>query len=1128
MSTEVDDEEVSSNHTHVLESGHEILQLCQGENWLKLGVEARGLNLLADTQEEEDDDTCTIKPTPSIIALQEVGQVDYPSDSCFICIDIDGGNITVKDWRSLMDVEDGPFAVCLQKIRDDVAGNEVKYENLEELTRRQMRTLASGDRLVTVAKVANTNDSSNDANTEQGYGKLGLVLTYRRYSGSNNNYNTQVSQLTMSSAAQHLRTLPSTGVEFNYEDSQLTLTDKSNTQQQLLLQNNADGIDSDDETCMDYEEEDDPTQKYPTQKYPILDSPLGTQSPRRDRAQTTTTDSVNSERQSDDDLYSGDRANIDIPTLGKTDSVEEGESTSFLGTQPPTKPKTAHDRFEVTPSISPKSSGGKINSTKGLESKTEHKQTDGEEISDEEELCGPQNQEIKDKTSTSSDIAGNLVASISEQKEQELDSEMHPVEKGNEIAAEEEKTIAENTIKATHETNIMLKREATKTETSKSSIDVETQSIKHIDMSQKLIRENDCSKVEAEKNEGTTKEQTLKTNTDGGSNPECLSACQSNESVKQNIPLNEATNTSAEIKDPKTPVDDHKGQSCKDNDLLHKESKKPEEFSDNTATSRICESSRTDDKGCESELSDPSDKDIDDEVEQVNDSINISALDEPTQPLSGHLIGDSPVKKSKSMESTNHLTNNEKAMVEQSSKDKKKSYKSFSPRISRLVSNERSEQSSKNDPEAENNEYPLEADDNSECTVLTEIEELPKHANGLRALLLSSTGGNSDADKKEDDELIEDPEPEKSPLRKGASPFSPAVLPARHRRDLTGETKTFESSNAKNEKKNDEVITCRSTPGVKAAETHNKSKTRESEPNVTNDESGWHQENTVVSDKTPSYDEKQKTKPAKAMNSRTQKRASYNIQNAEAPDSIAKRKRQRRQEQNLRILVTGIELTANYRSVSYVLKQPAIACCVMCSDKFFWARYMKQKICALGGELLETIEEAETATHVICSDGKEQMRRTPKLLIGICNTSNLLTSKWLVDSALKRAALPVQNYLVLNDKAFEKKHKFKMRTALANSDRFRQNNTTLLAGRDVFICKGVPGNKAPPENELKLIVHAAGGNWLSRSPRGKCIIITSDPPAKNQLRVVRQGSQHFTISWLFNCILSQELQGLNT
>jgi len=1099
MSTEVDDEEVSLHHTHVLESGHEILQLCQGENWLKLGVEARGLNLLADTQEEEDDDICTIKPTPSIIALQEVGQVDYPSDDCFICIDIDGGHITVKDWRSLMDEEDGPFAVCLQKIRDDVAGSEVKYENLEELTRRQMRTLASGDRLVTVAKVANTNDSSNDANTEQGYGKLGLVLTYRRYSGSNTNYNTQVSQLTMSSAAQHVRTLPSTGVEFNYEDSQLTLTDRGNMQQQLMVQNNADEFDSDDETCMDYEEDDDPTQKYPTQKYLILESPLGTQSPRRDRAQTATTDSINSERQSDDDLNSGDRANIDIPTLGKTDS-EEGESTSFLGTQPPTKSTTTHDRSEERPRISPKPNDGKIGSTKGLESKTEHMKMNGEEISDEEELCGPQNQERRDKSSTSSDIAGNIVALICEQKEQKSDLVMHLVEKGDQTAAEEEKIITENTNKATHKANIILKREATKTETSKSSMDAETQSTKETDMSQKLIRENDYSKVEAEKNEGKTKEQTLKTNTDDGSNPENLSACRSHESVNQTIPLSDATNSSTKIQDSKTPVDDHKGQSCKENDLLRKESKEPEDSFDNTATLRDCESnSRTDGKSCESELSDPSDKDNGDEAEQVNDSINISAFEKPTQPLSGHLIGDTPVKNIKSMESTNHLTNKEKSMAEQSGEDKKKSYKSFSPRISRLVSNERSEQSSKNGPDAESNEYPLQVDDNSECTVLTEIEELPKHANGLRALLLSSKGSNSDADKKDDDELIEDPEPEKSPLRKGASPCNPAVLSARHGRDLPGKTGEFESSNAKNEKKNDEVITCRSTPEVKAAETHNKPKTRESEPKCANDESGLHQENTVVIYKTPACDEKQKTKPAKAMTSRTQKRASYNILNAEAPDSIAKRKRQRRQDQNLRILVTGIELTANYRS----------------------------KISSIGGELLETIEEAETATHIICSNGKEQMRRTPKLLVGICNTSNLLTSKWLVDSALKRAALPVQSYLVLNDKEFEKKHKFQMRTALANSDRFRQNNTTLLAGRDVFICKGVPGNKAPPEKELKLIVNAAGGKWLSRSPRGKCIIITSDPPAKNQLRVVRQGSQHFTISWLFNCILSQELQGLN-
>ena len=38
---------------------------------------------------------------------------------------------------------------------------------------------------------------------------------------------------------------------------------------------------------------------------------------------------------------------------------------------------------------------------------------------------------------------------------------------------------------------------------------------------------------------------------------------------------------------------------------------------------------------------------------------------------------------------------------------------------------------------------------------------------------------------------------------------------------------------------------------------------------------------------------------------------------------------------------------------------------------------------SLGAELVESVEDAATATHIIVSDGKTKLRRTPKLMICI-------------------------------------------------------------------------------------------------------------------------------------------------
>ena len=195
-----------------------------------------------------------------------------------------------------------------------------------------------------------------------------------------------------------------------------------------------------------------------------------------------------------------------------------------------------------------------------------------------------------------------------------------------------------------------------------------------------------------------------------------------------------------------------------------------------------------------------------------------------------------------------------------------------------------------------------------------------------------------------------------------------------------------------------------------------------------------------------------------------------------------------------------------------------------------------QKITAIGGKILESTAQAVEATHVIASDGVESIRRTPKLMIALCRTSNIVSIKWLDDSAKKRKALLTRDYLVLDDMEAERKYHFNMRQTLQNGDSLRQLGETILNGRHIFVCKGVAGSRAPPEDELKLIVDAAGGIWMRDASRLKqfraeeALVITSDPPAEGQLtskdvaNAIREGVRHYSTSWLFNCLLCQEFK----
>jgi hypothetical protein len=197
-------------------------------------------------------------------------------------------------------------------------------------------------------------------------------------------------------------------------------------------------------------------------------------------------------------------------------------------------------------------------------------------------------------------------------------------------------------------------------------------------------------------------------------------------------------------------------------------------------------------------------------------------------------------------------------------------------------------------------------------------------------------------------------------------------------------------------------------------------------------------------------------------------------------------------------------------------------------------------IATIGAEFVEKVEDAHTATHIIAGDDETSLRRTPKLMVGMCRTSKIIHMDWLFKSAKARRPLPCNAFLLLEDINAEKQYDFSMREALQRGDELRGKGEFLLSGYWVYVCKGVAGNNAPPAKELELIVDAAGATWLSsisaRTMKGvdasKLLIITPKSPTKKKAKTaeakdvekaVKNGASSHPASWLFQCIIKQSL-----
>ena len=200
---------------------------------------------------------------------------------------------------------------------------------------------------------------------------------------------------------------------------------------------------------------------------------------------------------------------------------------------------------------------------------------------------------------------------------------------------------------------------------------------------------------------------------------------------------------------------------------------------------------------------------------------------------------------------------------------------------------------------------------------------------------------------------------------------------------------------------------------------------------------------------------------------------------------------------------------------------------------FVATRQHMQMIDTIGAEIVESIEEAHTATHIIVTDGATKFRRTPKLMVCICKSPNIIKLEWLEQSAKEQRVLDTAPYLLVGDKEAEKHYSFSMKETIQNGIQVRETTGGVLGGLYVYICSGVAGNRAPSTKELNLIIEAAGGKVLSSLATcklldpAKTIVLTSDPSTPSQLRepgvrnILKLGGKTMKTSWLFHVIITQ-------
>lgn len=126
----------------------------QGENWLRL-LQKEGRSVLDDTQctqaTDVGDGSQESSLYPSIVALSNVGMLEAPSESCYICVDLDQNTLAIKDMRILEASFDGDNegTGSFARLSTQLGIKRTNADEWEVLSRRQLRILVPGDRICT-------------------------------------------------------------------------------------------------------------------------------------------------------------------------------------------------------------------------------------------------------------------------------------------------------------------------------------------------------------------------------------------------------------------------------------------------------------------------------------------------------------------------------------------------------------------------------------------------------------------------------------------------------------------------------------------------------------------------------------------------------------------------------------------------------------------------------------------------------------------------------------------------------------------------------------------------------------------------------------------------------------------
>mmetsp|Transcript_5944 Transcript_5944/g.14681 ORF Transcript_5944/g.14681 Transcript_5944/m.14681 type:complete len:171 (+) Transcript_5944:163-675(+) len=165
-------------------------------------------------------------------------------------------------------------------------------------------------------------------------------------------------------------------------------------------------------------------------------------------------------------------------------------------------------------------------------------------------------------------------------------------------------------------------------------------------------------------------------------------------------------------------------------------------------------------------------------------------------------------------------------------------------------------------------------------------------------------------------------------------------------------------------------------------------------------------------------------------------------------------------------------------------------------------------------------------------------------MIALCTTSNIVMMDWLKQSAKEKKALPTDKFLMISGLAVEKQYSFKMRETLSRAGNMRSRGESLLAGFQVFMPRGVAGNKAkdnrtPPTTDFNLILQSAGATVTTSLPNkqddfSNTIVVTSKIPkeAKKQLderrvaTAIEKGALTVSTDGLFQAFMTQNVKDL--